>query len=569
MEIQESEKRRARNLIWNAAQDYTFEPELKAYDLDGQADLYWNSIIGAVRKNYEQEKIDKLFEAIRGCKDEDLYEQLIWLGLENAVYEREAPHRPALPSLREDYAHYVLDHMSGVPRQLDLLESGHFKRVLGLEPKLSSSDRKLLDALEFSGEWDTDTLTANALRFLQAWFGFIPGKTQKKEAEERQKKHWFIFSHKNHDLELPAVRTLLKGYGEYNVDGRKVNSALRLRRITDKNDAETEKAIYKHITEYFGEALYDEKATAQLERELCTGNHKGCHLYYTTGSAAYDPNIRGYTANRRKDAIKQMDANRAAYRADAVRNRNSIIRLTARIRNALMAYLQPTPARTSAGTLDIGRIWRGVYLNDDKVFTKILQSDPGTLCVDILLDASNSQLKRQESVSAQGYMIAESLTRCGIPVRVSSFCSLSGYTVVTRYRDYFETDKNDNIFNYFTAGCNRDGLAIRTICKEMENAPCDHKILILLSDAKPNDVIQMNQNGRHVDYAGDSGVLNTAAEVRSLIHQDISVICVFTGEDEDVPSAHTIYGRNFARIRSLDQFADTVGTLIQNQIRSF
>lgn len=568
MEIQESEKRRARNLIWNAAQDYTFEPELKAYDLDGRADLYWNSIIGAVRKNYEQEKIDKLFEAIHGCKDEDLYEQLLWIGLENAVYAREAPHRPALPSLREDYAHYVLDHMSGVPRQLDLLESGHFKRVLGLDDKLSSSDRKLLDALEFSGAWDTDTLTANALRFLQTWFGFIPGKTQKKEAAERQKKHWFIFN-KQHDLELPAVRTLLRGYGEYNVDGRKVNSALRLRRITDKNSEETEKAIRKHITEYFGEALYDSNTTAQLERELCIGNHKGCHLYYTTGSATYDPNIRGYTANRRKDAIKQMDANRAAYRADAVRNRNSIIRLTARIRNALMAYLQPTPTRTSAGTLDIGRVWRGVYLEDDKVFTKILQSDPGTLCVDLLLDASNSQLKRQEIVSAQGYMIAESLTRCWIPVRVSSFCSLSGYTVVTRYRDYFETDKNDQIFNYFTAGCNRDGLAVRAICKEMETAPCDHKILILLSDAKPNDVIQMNLNGRRMDYTGDSGVLNTAAEVRSLLHQDISVICVFTGEDEDVPSAHTIYGRNFARIRSLDQFADTVGTLIQNQIRGF
>ena len=36
----------------------------------------------------------------------------------------------------------------------------------------------------------------------------------------------------------------------------------------------------------------------------------------------------------------------------------------------------------------------------------------------------------------------------------------------------------------------------------------------------------------------------------------------------DLPAAHTIYGRNFARIRSLDQFADTVGALIQNQIRS-
>ena len=49
MEIQEQEKRRASNLIWNAAQDYDFEPDFKAYDEEGQADLYWNCIVGAVR----------------------------------------------------------------------------------------------------------------------------------------------------------------------------------------------------------------------------------------------------------------------------------------------------------------------------------------------------------------------------------------------------------------------------------------------------------------------------------------------------------------------------------------
>ena len=58
-------------------------------------------------------------------------------------------------------------------------------------------------------------------------------------------------------------------------------------------------------------------------------------------------------------------------------------------------------------------------------------------------------------------------------------------------------------------------------------------------------------------------------EVRTLQHWSVSVVCVFIGDDEDIPAAHLIYGRNFARIRHLEQFADTVGTLIQNQIRSF
>ena len=139
-----------------------------------------------------------------------------------------------------------------------------------------------------------------------------------------------------------------------------------------------------------------------------------------------------------------------------------------------------------------------MYLDDNKVFTRILQSDPGDLSVDILLDASSSQIDRQAVVAAQGYMIAESLTRCHIPVRVSSFCSLSGYTVVTRYRDYYETDKNDRIFNYFTTGCNRDGLAIRALAKGLEDSPSEHKLVILLSDVKPNDVIQMNHSGSFV-----------------------------------------------------------------------
>ena len=185
-----------------------------------------------------------------------------------------------------------------------------------------------------------------------------------------------------------------------------------------------------------------------------------------------------------------------------------------------------------------------------------------------MLDASTSQVHRQEIVSAQGYMIAESLTRCHIPVRVSSFCSISGYTILSRFRDYYEPEKNEEIFHYFTTGCNRDGLAVRALCREMEDAPCEHKLVILLSDAKPHDVQAMIHSGIAVDYSDQAGVDNTAAEVRSLLHRDIAVMCVFTGEDEDIPAAHTIYGRNFARIRSLDQFADTVGTLIQNQIRS-
>mgnify|MGYP007135007152 CR=1 FL=1 len=39
MNIPDREKRRARNIIWNAAREYGFEPPLKVFDPDGRADL--------------------------------------------------------------------------------------------------------------------------------------------------------------------------------------------------------------------------------------------------------------------------------------------------------------------------------------------------------------------------------------------------------------------------------------------------------------------------------------------------------------------------------------------------
>ena len=45
------------------------------------------------------------------------------------------------------------------------------------------------------------------------------------------------------------------------------------------------------------------------------------------------------------------------------------------------------------------------------------------------------------------------------------------------------------------------------------------------------------------------------------------MICIFTGEDVDVPSARMVYGQDFVRIRDDLLFADTVGKLIIDQMK--
>ena len=40
--ITDFQKRRADNIVWTCAKDYSFVPDFKAYDSNGDADVYWN-----------------------------------------------------------------------------------------------------------------------------------------------------------------------------------------------------------------------------------------------------------------------------------------------------------------------------------------------------------------------------------------------------------------------------------------------------------------------------------------------------------------------------------------------
>ena len=122
------------------------------------------------------------------------------------------------------------------------------------------------------------------------------------------------------------------------------------------------------------------------------------------------------------------------------------------------------------------------------------------------------------------------------------------------------------------ADCNNNlnTLGKKTMHELMMRSPYENRILIILSDVKPNDVCRIpgTEDGQPRDYNGDLGVADTAAEVRKARADGISVICVFTGADEDIHSARLIYGKDFARIQSVDMLAQTVGKLVLSCIRN-
>ncbi len=566
--ISELQKKRALNIIWNCAGRYDFQPDFKAYDSEGNADLYWNCILGAARKHYDYAQFVPLFRAFEQYEEADEYEGLFWLGLENSIYQLELPQRPALAGLRIRYARAAVKSFTGHDdyHLYEALSLAHFMRVLGKEPEMNGYDRKLLDELEFTPDMTTEEIVARTKQLFERWFQIST------EERRRAKRHLITPAlHKRGKKQGSGVfRKFGIGIAEhpenaYGGAGAGQQQDMQLRTKM------TETELREFMETKYGKSAFSPRQTNDMEKKLCVGSHVMCHLLFTRGDRPDAAKIQnGFEALSRQREAAQIEKNRASYAARRAQNRLAISKLTAKIQNSVLLHLQPAPVKANSGRINGTLAWRAAVLNDEKVFIKNEQDDMGDLSVDILLDASTSQKSRQEIVSAQGYMIAESLTACSIPCRVMSFCSMTGYTIVRIFRDYDKPQDNRRIFEYVSNGCNRDGLAISAAHYLMNSSSYEHKLLIVLSDVKPNDVVKIpsKTGGEAEPYEQAAGVTDSALEVRRARADGISVVCVFTGDDEDLPSAKTVYGRGFARIQSLDMLADTVGKLIQNQIKN-
>ncbi|MBR4392936.1 MAG: hypothetical protein IKT07_02825, partial [Oscillospiraceae bacterium] len=102
--ITDLQKRRADNIIWTCADDYSFAPDFKAYDENGDVDLYWNVIFGSARRHYEYGKLEKLFAMLDKYKNSALYEAVFWNALEPVLFRTELTGRPVLERIRPEPA---------------------------------------------------------------------------------------------------------------------------------------------------------------------------------------------------------------------------------------------------------------------------------------------------------------------------------------------------------------------------------------------------------------------------------------------------------------------------------
>lgn len=347
-------------------------------------------------------------------------------------------------------------------------------------------------------------------------------------------------------------------YVATNMNGNKSNESKSVA------DAKAIQKVNEYVQLNYGQSYLSVLEQGHVKGKLCRGIHANCTLHFTDG-ILHAPMLKN---NQYRFSQLQFEKNRTYYYNNHWIVKRNIEVLADSLKKALVLRREEEHSRSNSGYLVPARLWKVNRSEDVKLFDKKLRSDNSEFVVDILLDGSGSQAKRQSQVAVQGYMISEALSRVGIAHRVIGYSTFWDYTVLQRFRDYDDDkEKNIRIFEFRASANNRDGLAIKAVCDALTNRSEDNKILIILSDGKPNDMGTSRPGTRKVDpYTGEEAIKDTAFEVRRARAQGISVLGIFAGIEDDLPAEKKIYGKDFAYIRNISNFSRIVGTYLRRQL---
>lgn len=314
----------------------------------------------------------------------------------------------------------------------------------------------------------------------------------------------------------------------------------------------------------FGKTYLSELEEKRINQLMCRDIHSDCSLYFTEGILK-SPVKRNYQYEYAK---RLKNKNIWLYHDKHRIVKRNIALLTEMLKKSLVIKSENQEILSDRGMIVPSRLWRLGRSSDAQVFRRELKGDSSDFVVDVLIDASGSQMSRQGEVALQAYIISEALSNAELPHRVMSYCTFWDYTILHRFREYDDPrSANENIFNYVTSSNNRDGLAIRAAGYGLLNREEEKKILIILSDGRPYDVIVNRPNAKNpAPYHGKYAITDTAAQIRKLRSQGVSVLGVFAGEEKDLATEKKIFEKDFAYIRNITGFSKIVGRYLTKQL---
>lgn len=573
----EGNSKRALNIVWNAAGRYDFEPPFLAFFSNGKPDYYFNMIIGLSVKWFDMGKIVSFFNNYCYSKKAPEFDSYMWLGIENCIFEKEKEERIALPELRTKRAEEFFETVKNYSRQQMEMQSipvlnqeeARWAYVLGKKNiLLTEKEKKLAKALRLSGNLDTDGLIAALSNILKDFFRYdTDGKNRDNKVNKRISIASFIdkyFANKNKETETLFVRT---GTGTGNREG----AVTLVHEDYFANNSEAAQKNREYIEDSFGKCIYSDEEMAILEKDVCTENDEGCHLWITNGIDKSTGNSDSGALHQKEKFENQIQKNKDFYKQRRLQINESIKNLSAEINTLLESYQKGLPQKSKKGRLDSNKAYRLSLLNDTRVFQNEGDEKEYKIAIDILLDASQSRMNYQENIASEAYIIAESFKRAHIPVSIRAFRSIRGYTVIENLK--YSNDSNCyGAFDYVAAGWNRDGLCFKTLDHlylDLKDSDVK-KFLFILTDASPNDSTPIKQNTRSIrskEYEGIAAVTDARSAVEGLRKHGTLVAAVFFGATMHLDNVSIIYGDNYERIIRMRQLPEAVSHLFRRMLQ--
>lgn len=589
LEIEDSRlelENRIRNLLWTVSGDYKLDmkPDVSLFLRSKAIALYDGIKQGALARFYDKDLLGLyLVKKVFLQADEGELTAVAQLCIEEAIGEKICEERPGIRNMQREAFEDILDQeFEKMPSQADFL--GRLKvavlrrRLDGGVYRVEQKLQPFMDLVIRSGEAED---TMELIRCIDELYNSMidPAFEQRRGSQERvmavtleelTEFSWEDFlSEEMYEEALESyvekLTTNMAGMEDRSVTEEMEQKRQKKKNITVVTPEMLEKA-YTYVELNYGRTYLSEAEEKKINYLMCRGVHSDCSLYFTEG-VLKNPVKRNYQYEyakrlRNKNIWLYHDKHRIVKRNISV--------LTDTLRKSLVLRSETQTVLSDRGQIVPSRLWRVGRSQDAKLFERELKADASDFVVDVLIDASGSQMSRQGEVALQAYIISEALSNVEIPHRVMSFCTFWDYTILHRFREYDDPrSANENIFNYVTSSNNRDGLAIKTAGYGLLAREEEKKILIVLSDGKPYDVLVNRPNARNPKpYQGKEAIADTATEIRRLRNLDVSVLGVFAGEEKDLATEKKIFGKDFAYIRNIKNFSKIVGRYLTKQLET-
>ena len=575
---------RLKNLLWTVSGDYGLEmkPDVALFLRSEAIALYDGIKQGAFARFYDRDMMGMyLVKKVFLQADEQCLTQLAQLCIEEAVGEKVCRERPGIRSIQrkacEDILEQEFEQMCAPGNVLGRLRAAVLRRRLdGSSFRAEKKLQELTDAVAgAAGAENTMELIriVDKLynRLVDPSFEAVHGSLEKvlavsvKELTEYPWEDYLTEELYEEALEsyMEQLTETMTGLEDRSVTENMEEERRKKHKITVLPPETMEKA-HTYVELNYGRTYLTDTEEKRINHLMCRGIHGDCSLYFTEGILK-NPVKRNY---QYEYAVRLRNKNIWLYHDKHRIVKHNIAELTDTLRKSLTLRGETQTVLSDRGMIVPSRLWRIGRSSDAKIFQRELKADAADFVVDVLIDASGSQMSRQGEVAIQAYIISEALSNVEIPHRVMSFCTFWDYTILHRFRKYDDPrTENENIFNYVTSSNNRDGLAIKTAGYSLLQRQEEKKILIVLSDGRPYDVIVNRPNAKNPQpYRGSTAISDTATEVRRLRNLDVSVLGVFAGEEKDLATEKRIFGKDFAYIRDIRNFSRIVGRYLKKQL---